>query len=63
MLMSLELTLVALALLNPSDVIQHRLDWNDPSLLQTEVFDADRPGLQWWSDGLVYWQDVFWLNC
>ena len=47
---------------HPIGIIKHRLQWNDPSDIVVEDFDPVSPVTSWWTDGSVFWPDVFWLS-
>ena len=47
---------------HPVGVIRHRLDWNDPNQILQPPFDPFAPKVEWWSDGSVFWPDIFWLS-
>ena len=47
---------------HPVGVVKHRLQWNDPNDLLAAPFQPSAPRVSWWSDGSVFWPDVFWLS-
>ena len=47
---------------HPVGVVKHRLQWNDPNDLLVATFQPSAPRVSWWSDGSVFWPDVFWLS-
>ena len=38
---------------------KHRLGWSDPTQIVELEFHPDAPHTEWWSDGSIFWSDIF----
>ena len=47
---------------HPIGVVKHRLGWSDPAQVPERDFHSDAPHAEWWSDGSIFWSDIFWLT-
>ena len=47
---------------HPVAIITHRLQWSDTSSITVVPFAATTHRLQFWTDGSIFWSEVYWLT-